>query len=582
MIFLGSDHAVVIVDNSFRRMCSRRALRRLASELGRKLEKLVALRMTGERPGPGLRGWLEQMPSDLRDRLQKIGLLDSRVIGAGKPLREHFDDFPQFLSNKEVSARQMYEVSTQIRKMAEYCEWNFVTDISATQALEFLGELRRQGRSAQTFNHYLKAAKQFTRWLVRDRRAPENPLAHLTRLNVNADRRRERRALTADEFRRLVESAKVGPPIEAVPGRDRAMLYILAAWSGFRRKELASLTIRSFDLSADPPTVRVEASFSKNRRQDTVPLHSDVVELLIPWLGAKDGMPSDVPVFPLLARSGKLRKTSKMMQRDLERVGILYQDDDGLFADFHANRHTFISNLGKAGVPLATAQKLARHSDPKLTANVYTHLGIRDELAAVESLPTPPGMESRQPDCHEARATGTDGHTAPPAENDDERLTLCLPEKNSSGCISVHSDAVNDAKVSKPGTPLARGENLGESPGNTQKRSLKDARPNEALTSIPDWTRTSNLRLRRPTLYPIELRGQKGRCAAPAAAYAKSAATYAKSAAAMHCRERLRGVSTAGHGLAAGWKDAAKGRSEMALTRRPILPIFSAQSSLAR
>jgi site-specific recombinase XerD len=44
-----------------------------------------------------------------------------------------------------------------------------------------------------------------------------------------------------------------------------------------------------------------------------------------------------------------------------------------LFADFHANRHTFISNLGRAGVPLATAQKLARHADPKLTANVYCH-----------------------------------------------------------------------------------------------------------------------------------------------------------------------------------------------------------------
>ena len=39
---------------------------------------------------------------------------------------------------------------------------------------------------------------------------------------------------------------------------------------------------------------------------------------------------------------------------------------------------------------------------------------------------------------------------------------------------------------------------------------------------------------------------RRGRCAAPAAAYAKSAAAYAKSAAAMHCRERLRGMSTAG------------------------------------
>lgn len=43
--------------------------------------------------------------------------------------------------------------------------------------------------------------------------------------------------------------------------------------------------------------------------------------------------------------------------------------------DVHANRHTFIRNLGKAGVSLTTAQRLARHSDPKLTANIHTHLG---------------------------------------------------------------------------------------------------------------------------------------------------------------------------------------------------------------
>jgi integrase/recombinase XerD len=43
-----------------------------------------------------------------------------------------------------------------------------------------------------------------------------------------------------------------------------------------------------------------------------------------------------------------------------------------LFADFHANRHTFVSNLGKAGASLTEAQKMARHHDPKLTANIYT------------------------------------------------------------------------------------------------------------------------------------------------------------------------------------------------------------------
>jgi hypothetical protein len=46
----------------------------------------------------------------------------------------------------------------------------------------------------------MKSAKQFTRWLVRDRRATVDPLAHLSKLNVSTDRRHDRRALTTEEF----------------------------------------------------------------------------------------------------------------------------------------------------------------------------------------------------------------------------------------------------------------------------------------------------------------------------------------------------------------------------------------------
>jgi hypothetical protein len=40
---------------------------------------------------------------------------------------------------------------------------------------------------------------------------------------------------------------------------------------------------------------------------------------------------------------------------------------------------------------MATAQKLARHSDPRLTANVYTCLGLDDLSRALERLPPLPG-----------------------------------------------------------------------------------------------------------------------------------------------------------------------------------------------
>jgi len=69
---------------------------------------------------------------------------------------------------------------------------------------------------------------------------------------------------------------------------------------------------------------------------------------------------------------------------------LTYCNEDGLFADFHANRHTFISNLGKAGIAPKLAQTLARHSDPKLTMNVYTHVDQSDQVLAIAKLPPPP------------------------------------------------------------------------------------------------------------------------------------------------------------------------------------------------
>ena len=88
-----------------------------------------------------------------------------------------------------------------------------------------------------------------------------------------------------------------------------------------------------------------------------------------------------------------------------------------MFADFHANRHTFITNLSKAEVPLTVAERLARHSTVALTANRYTHLGINDQVAGIEALPRPPGANDHQNTVGVMRATGTDDRYPPVASD---------------------------------------------------------------------------------------------------------------------------------------------------------------------
>jgi len=76
--------------------------------------------------------------------------------------------------------------------------------------------------------------------MVRDGRASESPVAHLDGLNVRTDRRHDRRALTADEVRRLLTAAAAaGPVLFGMAGPARAILYRVAVETGLRAGELA-------------------------------------------------------------------------------------------------------------------------------------------------------------------------------------------------------------------------------------------------------------------------------------------------------------------------------------------------------
>jgi hypothetical protein len=58
----------------------------------------------------------------------------------------------------------------------------------------------------------------------------------------------------------------------------------LSAWTGYRRKEIGSLSKRSFRTDSDPPTVTVAAAYSKRRRKDAQVLHPELVNRLVKWL----------------------------------------------------------------------------------------------------------------------------------------------------------------------------------------------------------------------------------------------------------------------------------------------------------
>ncbi len=371
-----------------------------SEELGRNIDRLVAYtRATGGQIDPTLQTWVEDLPRRLLGKFLAIGLVTSERVSVSKSLAEHLDDYATALDAKGNTAKHVRLSKKRIKRIFDGCGFRYWGDISASKVQAFLSGLREAeegegepaaGISAATFNYYLGSIKAFSRWMVKDRRAVSSPLSHLDILNVRTDRRHVRRALTEEELRRLMSATLNGRELFGwninrvitwrLSGFDRSMLYRLAVETGLRVGEIRSLTPASFDFQSKPATVKVAAAYSKHRRDDTLPLLPTTAAMLHEYT---NGRPSEKPLFTLPRREA----IAGVLRVDLEAAGIPYRDATNRVVDFHALRHTFITNLAQGGVHPKTAQSLARHSTITLTMDRYSHTGRDEEFRALSALP---------------------------------------------------------------------------------------------------------------------------------------------------------------------------------------------------
>jgi integrase len=341
-----------------------------------------------------------QLAAELEKKaeLARAGIVDRYAEDRKKPLKQHLEDFYQGLLAKGDTIGYAKQTKYRIEQVINGCKFAMWTDISASKVQRCLADLRNNenGLSAQTSNYYLQSIKQFCRWMVQDGRASESPVVHLTRINAKADRRHDRRALEPDEMRRLLEATIAAPCRYGMEGRERALLYRLAAESGLRRNELQSLTVSSFDFKAC--MVKVSCSYTKNKKIAEVPLRPDTAAELQSFFAGK------MPGVKAFGGTHKqlTKKTAEMLKADLADAGIPYVDDSERYADFHCLRHTTGSLLAASGVHPKVAQSIMRHSDINLTMSLYTHTLRGQESEAVKSLP-----DLSLPSRESLRASGT-------------------------------------------------------------------------------------------------------------------------------------------------------------------------------
>ena len=104
----------------------------------------------------------------------------------------------------------------------------------------------------------------------------------------------------------------------------------------------------------------------------------------------------------------------RILNRDLQQAGIAKRDERGRTLDIHALRTTFGTLLSKGGVAPRTAQAAMRHSDIRLTMQVYTDPKLLDVRGALDALPALPLGGEQTTLAASVKATGTEDLTPSP------------------------------------------------------------------------------------------------------------------------------------------------------------------------
>jgi integrase len=389
-----------------------------------------------------------QVLADLERRaeLVRAGVLTSAEDRIAQhqatPIAEHFAAFDQHLTAKGDSDLHRSCLAQRLHRLAAECAFGTLADLHREGLERWLAARSAEGMAARTRNHYRDALVTFGNWCVVTNRLPTNPFAAIAKLNEKADPRRQRRAMEETELVRLLDVARRRPLLDAATvrrgkrkgeayarlrdetrdrlellGRERALTYKTLVLTGLRKGELASLTVAQLHLDDAIPFVALDAADEKNREGNEIVLRDDLAEDLRQWLADKlarmqaearkarepipNRLPGDTLVFEV--PTGLLR----ILNRDLRLAGIPKRDERGRTLDVHALRTTFGTLLSKGGVAPRTAQAAMRHSDIKLTMQVYTDPKLLDVRGALDTLPALP-LDSACQESEVIQATGTD------------------------------------------------------------------------------------------------------------------------------------------------------------------------------
>ena len=313
----------------------------------------------------------------------KEGLTDPYADHRDRPIVDHLADWITELRQTGCSAIYTNQCNARITRLIRECGWELLADMKPesfivwreTAKSDIAHNIKDKSKTKivtmgpKTQNHYLVTLRTFGNWCVERKRMESNQIADVPTVEHAGDIRRKRRALTPDQVTAF---------LAAVP-TEYNLLYRLFLTTGLRRDEAATLQWGDLHIDGPTPFLQLRAENTKSKRADALPLRVDIAAEL--KTARKDSGDAE-RVFRRVPRI-------KEHCRWLNAAGIPYIDAQGRRLDIHALRHTYGTLLSKSGVSPREAMSLMRHTDLRLTMNVYTDPRIFDLAGAVEKLPLP-------------------------------------------------------------------------------------------------------------------------------------------------------------------------------------------------
>ena len=296
----------------------------------------------------------------------RAGMVSADPRETKKPIKTHVEAYLADMVRRGRDAMYVYIVKKHLKAAIEDRGWKSLAECSARSVSEFLRVLAGRKLSGKSVNDYRGDLSAFFRWCTQQGLMEANPCLQVAKTTVK--REKTRRALTVAECQRLLSAAP----------EHRRVVYLFLIFTGLRRSEAAALRWGHVHIDISNPFVELPASLTKSGKRESIPVVGELATALRRHRAdAKD----DASVFDAIPTMPEFRE-------DLAAANIEGEDGRGRKVVLHSLRHSLATMLVVSGVPMAFAQRILRHRDIKLTAEVYCDEGLLPLAAAMNSLPT--------------------------------------------------------------------------------------------------------------------------------------------------------------------------------------------------